>query len=70
MTDAELIQLHGGSTALARRLKMDGLNGSRRVNNWKRRGIPAKVKLDNPWLTAARKRTPLSELATPTKEAA
>ncbi|MGB3069799.1 MAG: hypothetical protein WBC18_14690 [Ottowia sp.] len=50
MTDAELIQLHGGSTALARKLNMLGLNGSRRVNNWKRRGIPAKVKLENPWL--------------------
>lgn len=60
MTDAELIQFHGGSTVLARRLKMDGLNGSRRVNNWKRRGIPAKVKLDNPWI-AAKKRAPTKE---------
>ena len=56
MTDAELITLHGGSTAVAKRLGLDGLNGARRVNNWKRRGIPALIKLENPWLRQSVKR--------------
>ncbi|ARU06943.1 hypothetical protein CCO03_17100 [Comamonas serinivorans] len=55
MTDTELIRLLGGSTVVAKRLGLQGLNGARRVNNWKRRGIPAKVKLEHPWLNPSTK---------------
>lgn len=59
MTDAELIASHGGSTAVAKRLGLSGLNGARRVNNWTRRGIPALVKLNHPWLmTPGKQRRP------------
>ena len=68
MTDAELIQLHGGSSAVARKLKFEGVNGARRVHNWKSRGIPAQVKLDNPWLNSKNARARKS--TRPTKEAA
>lgn len=37
MQDGELIELLGGATAVARRLGVE----PNRVNNWKRRGIPA-----------------------------
>lgn len=50
MTDAELIERWGGSSALAKRLGFEGIDGARRVNNWKRRGIPSKVKLENLWM--------------------
>lgn len=43
MTDKELIEKMG-TTALARLLGFT----EQRVSNWKRRGIPPKVKLDNP----------------------
>ena len=47
MTDEELIKKMGGITAVARTLGFDGARGVRRVSNWNRRGIPAKVKLAN-----------------------
>ncbi|EML1848518.1 hypothetical protein WFS14_000115 [Acinetobacter baumannii] len=44
--DAELIDKHGGATALAQTL---GYN-VQRVQNWKIRGIPAKERLKHPEL--------------------
>ena len=44
MTDKELIERLGDTTALAKLLGFT----EQRVSNWKRRGIPAKVKLENP----------------------
>lgn len=46
MTDEELIEKLGGATALAKRLGLKTPGGARRVHNWKKRGIPAQVKLD------------------------
>lgn len=43
MTDKELIEQCGGTKAFADILGVT----VQRVTNWKRRGIPAKVKLDN-----------------------
>lgn len=43
MSDKELIEKLGGSTVLAERLGYS----TQRVQNWKTRGIPAKVKLDH-----------------------
>lgn len=50
MTDNELIALHGGPTKFAQLLGMDGAKGVRRVCNWKRRGIPAAIKVAFPVL--------------------
>ncbi|WP_280191165.1 hypothetical protein [Delftia sp. PS-11] len=58
----ELIDRLGGSTAVANRLGWRTLNGSRRVNNWKRRGIPPSVQLQNDWLRMS------PELALPTTQ--
>lgn len=44
MNDKDLIASLGGPTALAKRLGFK----TPRVGNWVARGIPAKVKLDNP----------------------
>lgn len=43
MTDKELIEKLGGATTLAKRIKYS----VQRVQNWKIRGIPAKVKLEH-----------------------
>lgn len=43
MTDKELIEKHGGTKSFA---ELIGVS-VQRVANWKRRGIPAKVKLEN-----------------------
>lgn len=50
MDDRELIERHGGSAKLARKLNMTKQGSVQRVNNWKTRGIPPKVKLDHPEL--------------------
>ncbi|WP_342049907.1 MULTISPECIES: hypothetical protein [unclassified Cupriavidus] len=50
MDDRELIERHGGSAELARKLNMTKPGSVQRVNNWKTRGIPPKVKLDHPEL--------------------
>lgn len=42
--DKATIELYGGSTRLAKKLKMT----PQRVNQWKKRGIPASVKLAFP----------------------
>lgn len=46
MNDKEVIERLGGSTAVAKLLGCQ----KQRVQNWKFRGIPAKVKLDHPEL--------------------
>ncbi|MBM7064296.1 YdaS family helix-turn-helix protein [Neisseria elongata] len=46
MEDKKIIELHGGSTALS---KLIGAS-PQRVHNWKKRGIPAKIKLKYPHL--------------------
>jgi hypothetical protein len=45
MTDKEIIEHLGGSAKLARLLKLDGNYPQIRVNQWKSRGIPARIKL-------------------------
>lgn len=47
MNDAELIEIMGGATAVARRLGFNMPHGARRVHNWIKRGIPLRVKVDN-----------------------
>lgn len=44
----EIIKAAGGDRAFARLLGLDGTPGyQQRINNWKRRGIPAAVVLDH-----------------------
>lgn len=44
----EIIQAAGGDRAFARLLGLDTTPGyQQRINNWKRRGMPAAVVLDN-----------------------
>ncbi|RIQ11585.1 hypothetical protein D0844_16355 [Bordetella avium] len=46
---AALIDALGGPTAVAERLKLlDEPGAVQRVSNWKRRGIPAQVRIDYP----------------------
>lgn len=47
--DSQVIDALGGVTAVARKLGLDLPQGASRVANWRRRGIPAKVKLEYPW---------------------
>ena len=54
--DSHLISRLGGATKLAERLGFPLRKGGvQRVQNWKERGIPPGVELDNPWITAERK---------------
>jgi hypothetical protein len=46
--DAELIYQLGGPSKVAEALHIDKRGGAQRVQNWLKRGIPSKVKLDNP----------------------
>lgn len=47
--DAQRIQQLGGSTAVAKLLGYDLRDGgAQRVNNWRKRGIPSKVKVARP----------------------
>lgn len=48
MNDSQLIDYLGGAAKLAATLKMKPPGGRFRVQNWKTRGIPAKVKLEYP----------------------
>ncbi len=50
ITDSELIDSLGGAKEVARKLGLPSPGGQCRVLNWKRRGIPSKVKLENPWI--------------------
>lgn len=46
--DSALIEQLGGPAAIARRLGYEQPAGTRRVQNWKYRGIPELVLLKNP----------------------
>lgn len=48
MTDAELIDYHGGPTRLAAKLGWLEGRAIQRIHNWRSRGIPAAVKLERP----------------------
>lgn len=48
VADARLIDELGGPTKVARLLGYRERGGVQRVQNWKTRGIPARVKLANP----------------------
>jgi hypothetical protein len=65
MNDSELIDKLGGPTKLAELLRFDR-HGPQRVSNWRKRGIPARVKLDHPELFL---RDRLSAPAVPAEEA-
>lgn len=45
MTDAELIDLYGGPTKLARLLGWTQSGAAQRIHNWRKRGIPSSVKV-------------------------
>ena len=47
-SDSQLIDDLGGPARVAERLGYDKLGGVQRVQNWKTRGIPSKVKLEHP----------------------
>lgn len=46
----KIIEAHGGSANLARKLNFEGSKGVIRVNNWKTRGIPWEIKAKHPEL--------------------
>lgn len=48
MTDAQLIDSHGGPVKLAEKLGWSESKAVQRIHNWKSRGIPAAVKLKFP----------------------
>ena len=48
MTDAQLIDSHGGPAKLAEKLGWSESKAIQRIHNWKSRGIPAAVKLKFP----------------------
>lgn len=48
MTDAELINLHGGPAQLAKKLGWSESRAVQRIHNWRTRGIPAVMKLKYP----------------------
>jgi hypothetical protein len=50
MSDAQLIDRLGGPSRVAERLNLLEKGAVQRVSNWKRRGIPARVRLENPAL--------------------
>jgi hypothetical protein len=54
--DTQLIGRFGGATKLAARLGFSIKGGGvQRVQNWKKRGIPASVERDNQWITDERR---------------
>ena len=55
MTDKEIIEFYGGGTKLARKLGLTTHHDRIKVNNWKIRGIPAKIKLKYPEIFLKRK---------------
>lgn len=58
MNDKDLIRSLGGSTRVAELLGLDKTAGGvQRVHNWKKRGIPAQVKLNHPQIFLAAHRT-------------
>jgi hypothetical protein len=55
MTDKEIIEFYGGGTKLARKLGLLTHHDRIKVNLWKSRGIPAKIKLQYPEIFLKRK---------------
>lgn len=54
--DTKLIGRLGGATKLAARLGFSIKGGGvQRVQNWKKRGIPASVERDHPWVADERR---------------
>jgi len=62
MSDSELIDSLGGPAKVAALLKLDAPGSRERVQNWKTRGIPSKVKVDFPHIFL-RKRKPAEKAA-------
>jgi hypothetical protein len=58
MNDAELIRSLGGPAALAERLKFKKDGGVQRVANWVKRGIPWRIKAENP--SIFKRKTPVA----------
>lgn len=52
--DAQLIEQLGGAAKVASLIGLGGPGGTRRVCNWKTRGIPAKVKVAFPHIFMVR----------------
>ncbi len=50
LTDEQIIMKWGGATKVAEMLKLPRNRGPYRVHNWKKRGIPAAIKMSHPWL--------------------
>lgn len=48
LSDRDLIEALGGASRVAKLLGYEKCRGAQRVTNWKRRGIPARVKLSRP----------------------
>lgn len=53
MTDHQLIENLGGAAAVARLLNFKLMGGTQRVQNWKKRGIPAAIKVAFPHIFLA-----------------
>lgn len=56
MNDAELIESLGGAAKVAEILKLELPGGRFRVQNWKKRGIPSRVKVEHPSIFMRAKR--------------
>ncbi|RYH67824.1 MAG: hypothetical protein EON54_03800 [Alcaligenaceae bacterium] len=66
MTDAQLIDHHGGPARLAEKLGWKEAGAIQRIHNWRSRGIPAAVKLKYPTIflpSGWPRRTPTKEAA-------
>jgi|TARA_R110000868_G_scaffold28088_4_gene105673 hypothetical protein len=55
MKDCEIIEFYGGSKALCKLLGLEGQHSEIRVHQWKKRGIPAAIKLKYPEIFLKRK---------------
>lgn len=63
---AAIIDSHGGVSAVVARLGIANVSGAtQRVSNWKRRGIPAAVRLKHGWLNSARSESAPEQSASP-----
>lgn len=59
--DAKLIDALGGSKSVAELCGFNGVDGIRRVSNWRRRGIPAAIRLAHLQLFGSARNTCESE---------
>jgi len=55
MTDSDIIEYYGGSKALCKKLGWAGISQEIKVYQWKKRGIPAAIKLKYPEIFLKRK---------------